>query len=171
MKKILWPILAVITIALLSFTDLQTLILQPNTDTANLFSAYDADRNELFGINSVTDIISIGSGVAVNGGSFTSSTLSAPTINTPSIDTPTLTGIVTGSSSLRGSNAFTTTAAVDTVLITGLLATDFVFVTGEYKAGVDQQDVLQAEIKADTLIVHRLAAGESGALYNYLIVR
>lgn len=80
-------------------------------------------------------------------------------------------GFLTGNASIRGSNTFTTTAAADTVVISGLLATDMVFVTGEYVGGVDQQDVLQAEIKADTLIVHRLANGESAGAYNYLIVR
>jgi len=80
-------------------------------------------------------------------------------------------GFLTGNSLIRGQGAFTTTEEVDTVVIAGLLATDFVVVGGEYLGGVDQQDVLQAEVKADTLIVHRLAAGESAAVFNYIVVR
>ena len=67
-----------------------------------------------------------------------------------------------------GSDAFTTTAAADTVLISGALATDKYWITAYGSAAVDQQDVLQAEAKADTLIVKRLANGASGLTYSYL---
>ncbi len=78
---------------------------------------------------------------------------------------------LTGNAAIRGTNAFTTTAAADTVLVAGLLSTDFVLVAGKYVGGVDQQDVLQAEVKTDTLIVHRLSSGESAGAYNYTIIR
>lgn len=72
------------------------------------------------------------------------------------------------SSTIVGEGAFTTTAAADTTVITGALATDTYIVSGKYVAGVDQQDVLQWEAKADTLIVHRLASGESAGAYTWL---
>jgi hypothetical protein len=83
----------------------------------------------------------------------------------------TVVDFLNGGSLLRGTGTFTTTAEVDTTLISSLLATDIVVVSGVYVAGVDQQDVLQAEVKADTLIVHRLAAGESAGAYSYIIIR
>ena len=65
-----------------------------------------------------------------------------------------------------GIDTFTTTATADTVLISGALATDLYLVTGR-GGSVDQQDVLQVEAKADTLIVHRLASGASALAYNW----
>lgn len=65
-----------------------------------------------------------------------------------------------------GVDTFATTATADTVVISGALATDLYLVTGR-GGSVDQQDVLQVEAKADTLIVHRLASGASGLAYNW----
>lgn len=65
-----------------------------------------------------------------------------------------------------GVDTFATTAEADTVEILGALATDLYLVTGR-GGSVDQQDVLQVEAKADTLIVHRLASGASGLVYNW----
>jgi len=76
-----------------------------------------------------------------------------------------------GNALVRGTGTFTTTALGDTTTITGLLATDYVVVSGVYVGGVDQQDVLQVEVAANTLMVHRLASGESAAKYNYIIMR
>lgn len=86
----------------------------------------------------------------------------------------TVTGAVTAGTlalgtTVVGQDTFTTTAEADTVLISGALATDFYLLTG-CGGSVDQQDVLQAEAKADTLIVHRLASGASGLVYNWLRV-
>jgi len=69
-----------------------------------------------------------------------------------------------------GQDTFTTTAAADTVVISGALATDYYIVSG-VGGSVDQQDVLQVEAKADTLIVHRLASGASGLVYNWIRVK
>jgi len=74
------------------------------------------------------------------------------------------------SGAVAGIGTFTGTAEHDTVLISGALATDLYFLTGRGST-VDQQDVLQAEAKADTLIVHRLASGQSGLTYNWLRVK
>lgn len=71
-------------------------------------------------------------------------------------------------SSYVGEGTFTTTAASDTTVISGALSTDTYIVSGKYVAGVDQQDVLQWVAKNDTLIVYRLANGESAAAYSYL---
>ena len=73
---------------------------------------------------------------------------------------------------VAGSNVFATTATADTVVISGTLSTDYFLVTGVYTSGtVDQQDVLQAYAKTDTLIVIRLASGESALKYNWLRLR
>lgn len=161
MKKRITILMVLVAIISIAWTELQTLLILPNADSANLVTIYDKDRNELFNVNSVSNTITYGSGVSVSGGTLTSTTLTSPTIS----------GFITGGSTIRGSSAFTLTEAVDTVVISGLLATDIVMVSGEYVSGVDQQDVLQAEIKADTLIVHRLASGESAGAYNWLVVR
>jgi len=70
-----------------------------------------------------------------------------------------------------GVDAFTTTAGTDTVLITGALTTDIYIISGKYTAGVDQQDILQWEALADTLIVHRMAAGESALGYSWMRIK
>lgn len=73
---------------------------------------------------------------------------------------------------VAGTNVFTTTAAADTVVISGTLSTDIFVVSGVYTSGtVDQQDVLQAYAKTDTLIVIRLASGESALKYNWIRLR
>ena len=69
-----------------------------------------------------------------------------------------------------GTDVFVTTAQVDTVLIPGSVATDKYFITG-IGGSVDAQDVLQAEAKVDTLIVHRLASGASALEYMWIRVR
>ena len=82
----------------------------------------------------------------------------------------TATSITLSEDSYVGSDVFTTTATADTVVISGALATDIYFVNG-IGGSVDQQDVLQVEAKADTLIVHRLAAGASALEYNWLRIK
>lgn len=73
---------------------------------------------------------------------------------------------------VAGTNVFTTTAAADTVVIAGTLSTDIFIVSGVRTSGtVDQQDVLQAYAKTDTLIVIRLASGESALKYNWVRLR
>ena len=81
--------------------------------------------------------------------------------------TVTISDEVTLASTVAGVDTFTTTATADTVLISGAAATDHYFLTA-HGGSVDQQDVLQAEAKADTLIVHRLASGASGLVYSWL---
>lgn len=72
--------------------------------------------------------------------------------------------------SVAGTNAFTTTAEHDTVVISGVTATDIFVVSGK-SATLDQQDVLQWTCTTDTLFVHRLAAGQSGLNYSYIRVK
>lgn len=74
------------------------------------------------------------------------------------------------STTIAGQDTFATTASADTVVISGALESDLYFLTG-VGGSVDQQDVLQAEAKADTLIVHRLASGASDLVYNWFRVR
>ena len=79
----------------------------------------------------------------------------------------TITSILTIGSLGCSDDVFNSTDQVDTVLISGALATDKYVVTG-IGGSVDQQDVLQAEAKADTLIVHRVASGASALKYILL---
>jgi len=161
MKKLSIWALVLIAITALAWTEVRDLIVQPNADSATLVNVYDKDGNSLFNINSVDNTVNIPSGTTLTG-----------TLASPTITAPTITGFITGNAFNRGSDVFTTTAAADTVLVSGLLATDYVLITGTKIAGaVDQQDVLQTEAKADTLIVHRLASGKSAQTYDYLIVR
>ena len=67
-----------------------------------------------------------------------------------------------------GTDVFTTTAETDTVTISGALATDIYFVTGQFTSAIDQQDILQWEALAGKLVVHRMAAGESALKYSWL---
>lgn len=70
-----------------------------------------------------------------------------------------------------GTGAFTTTDAEDTVVVSGISASDIFIVSGKYKAGVDQQDVLQWRAVTDTLFVTRLASGESAGTYSWLRIK
>ena len=67
-----------------------------------------------------------------------------------------------------GTDVFTTTAETDTVTISGALATDIYFVTGQFTSAIDQQDILHWEALAGKLVVHRMAAGESALKYSWL---
>jgi len=84
-----------------------------------------------------------------------------------SIVSPTL----TLSSTVRGTDAFTTTATEDTVTISGATTADIYVVSGKYTAGVDQQDVLEWEALTGKLVVHRLASGESALGYSFIRIR
>lgn len=80
-------------------------------------------------------------------------------------------GIFKFDSATADTNAFTATATADTVVVSGATVSSIFIVSGMYLGGVDQQDVLQWEAKTDTLIVRRLASGESAAKYSWLWVR
>lgn len=67
-----------------------------------------------------------------------------------------------------GEDVFETTAETDTVTISGALTTDTYIISGQYTAGVDQQDILQWEAISGKLVVHRMAAGESALKYSWL---
>lgn len=67
-----------------------------------------------------------------------------------------------------GTNVFATTAAADTVVVTGTTTDDVFLVSPIYVAGVDQQDVLEVTVKTDTLIINRIAAGESALKYGWV---
>ena len=72
------------------------------------------------------------------------------------------------SSTVCGTDAFTTTSDTDHVDITGALSTDIYLVSGFYTAGVDQQDVLEWQAYDGYLKVWRLASGESALIYSWL---
>ena len=104
--------------------------------------------------------------------------LTAPTIglkgtttitgNTTITGTLTTTGAVAFPSTVVGENVFATTAETDTVTISGALATDTYFISGQFTSAIDQQDILQWEAIAGKLVVHRMAAGESALKYSWL---
>ena len=81
-------------------------------------------------------------------------------------------GFLTGNASIRGTGTFTAAEQVDTVVIAGLLSTDIVVTSFRYVGGLDAQDThLQAEVKDGSFIVHRNGSGESGAKWDYIIIR
>lgn len=84
------------------------------------------------------------------------------------LDSPTFTGPIQLASTQVGENVFSTTAETDTVTISGALTTDTYIISGQYTAGVDQQDILQWEAISGKLVVHRMAAGESALKYSWL---
>lgn len=43
--------------------------------------------------------------------------------------------------------------------------------SGKYKAGIDQQDILQWRAVTDTLFVSRMAGGESAGTYSWLRIK
>lgn len=98
--------------------------------------------------------------------------LTAPSItfqgNTTITGTLTTSGAIALPSTVVGENAFTTTAETDTVVISGALATDTYFISGQFTSAIDQQDILQWEAIAGKLVVHRMAAGESALKYSWL---
>lgn len=70
-----------------------------------------------------------------------------------------------------GTGAFTTTDAIDTVVIAGATTSDVYFISPNYTAGVDQQDILQWTAQTDTLFVTRMANGESALGYSWLRIK
>ena len=67
-----------------------------------------------------------------------------------------------------GTDVFTTTAATDTVVISGATVDDIYFITGILTSAIDQQDILQWESLAGKLVVHRMASGESALKYAWV---
>lgn len=82
-----------------------------------------------------------------------------------------LNGVTAFSTSVCDTNAFTTTATTDTVTIAGVVTGSVFIVSGMKTSAVDQQDVLEWEAIAGKLVVHRLAAGESGLKYSWFWVK
>jgi len=78
-----------------------------------------------------------------------------------------LNGRTVFNTTVADTNAFTGTATADTVVVTGATTSSVFVVSGMYLGGVDQQDVLQWDTRADTLIVYRLASGESAGKYSW----
>ena len=72
---------------------------------------------------------------------------------------------------VAGTDVFTTTAAADTVVVSGTLNTDIFVVSGVFTSAIDQQDILRVTAKTDTLIVSRMASGESALKYNWIRLR
>lgn len=88
------------------------------------------------------------------------------------IISPIFSGFFTGGSSIRGTHSFTGAAALDTVVVPGLLSTDFVYVS------LKKQTAVGAEVPTgfpgshgDTLFISRAATTTSGLSYNYWISR
>ena len=70
-----------------------------------------------------------------------------------------------------GVDVFTTTAVTDSVVISGATTDDIYFVTGNLTSAIDQQDILQWQALTDTLVVHRMAAGESALKYGWIRIK
>jgi hypothetical protein len=81
------------------------------------------------------------------------------------IKDPTFTGVLTGSSLTRGTDAFTTTAETDTVTISGASVNDFYTITLTGTAAPSANDAIRLEATATGFILHRAASGTSGLTY------
>jgi hypothetical protein len=77
-----------------------------------------------------------------------------------------LTNDFLGNSNFRGSDAFSGTAAADTIVNANFASTDYFFLSITGSGAPTSEDILSAEAKTDTLIVHR-AGGTSGLTYNW----
>lgn len=92
-----------------------------------------------------------------------------PTLNSLTITgTATLTTVSLDSLVSCGVDSFATTAATDTVTISGASVDDIYIITGKFTSAIDQQDILQYEPLAGKLVVHRMASGESGLAYAWI---
>lgn len=78
-----------------------------------------------------------------------------------------ISGRLVNTASVADTNVFTTTAETDTVTIAGVTTSSIFVVSGMFTSAVDQQDVLQWEAIDGALVVHRLAAGETGLKYSW----
>lgn len=84
----------------------------------------------------------------------------------------TFNGVIDYVATFCDTNAFTTTATLDTVVISGVLGTDKVFITVRSQAAVaDSSGVVYATVKTDTLFVARESGTASALKYQYLIIR
>jgi hypothetical protein len=74
--------------------------------------------------------------------------------------------------SVRGSDAFTTTATTDTVTIVGASVNDYYFVTYTGSAAAHANDTSpRVQATATGFVVHRAGSGTSGLTYNWWRVR
>lgn len=81
-------------------------------------------------------------------------------------------GIIDYKGTYCDTNSFVTTAIVDTVVISGLLTSDKVFIGARSQTALaDSSGVIYATTKADTMFVAREAGTASGLKYHYLILR
>jgi hypothetical protein len=82
-------------------------------------------------------------------------------------------GYFKGNASMRGTDAFTTTATLDTVVLTGLLSTDVCFVCTKRQAAPGTAEFLSCfpGANGDTLFVARNTGTTSALAYTYLILR
>lgn len=79
---------------------------------------------------------------------------------------------VTGNSKFRGHDAFTTSATLDTVVIAGLLSTDFAVVCPDRQAAPGTAEFLSCHAGAngDTLFVSRNTGTTSALAYTYILM-
>ena len=89
-----------------------------------------------------------------------------PVLNSLKVNTLSLDSLVS-----TGIDVFTTTAVTDSVVISGATTDDIYFVTGNLTSAIDQQDILQWQALTDTLVVHRMASGESALKYGWIRIR
>ena len=77
-------------------------------------------------------------------------------------------GVYKGNANTRGTNTFTTTAAADTVVISGVTTASIFVVSAKHTAAADTSDILTWEARTDTLFVRRNTGGTSGLGYSYI---
>ncbi|MFH1321021.1 MAG: hypothetical protein ABII90_10260, partial [Bacteroidota bacterium] len=123
---------------------------------ASITAANLLDKSANESISGVYTFTNIGGAIVVNDSAF--------------VDTLKVNMLYLGAQ-IAGSDVFTTTAAHDTVTVSGALATDIYLITIKGTAIPTATDLLTVEAIAGMFAVHRGAAGTSGLAYNWLRIR
>ena len=178
-KFLIWIGIVLVLVAVVFAQQVyQSLIVMPANDGAYVFLVQGADAGTIvFRVDTESGVVAVGGNLTVSGNSTV-------TGNSTTTGTSTLTGLVTltggitghlnVASTISGTGTFTGTETLDTVLISGALATDaYVLSPGLAKGGtLDAQDTqLAYSARADTLIAVRPSSGLTALTWSWIRIR
>ena len=178
-KFLIWIGIVLVLVAVVFAQQVyQSLIVMPSGDGAYVFLVQQADGGSIvLRVDTSSELVAVGGDLTVSGTSTT-------TGNSTTTGTSTLTGLVTltagitgnlnVASTISGTGTFTGTETLDTVLVSGALATDaYVLSPGIAKGGtIDAQDTqLAYSARADTLIAVRPANGLTALTWSWIRIR
>jgi len=184
-KFLIWIGIVLVLVAVVFAQQVyQSLIVMPSGDGAYVFLVQQADGGSIvLRVDTSNELVAVGGDLTVSGTTTTTGN-STVTGNSTTTGTSTLTGLVTltggitghlnVASTISGTGTFTGTETLDTVLISGALATDaYVLSPGIAKGGtIDAQDTqLAYSARADTLIAVRPASGLTALTWSWIRIR